>query len=394
MGCTLPSEEGKAFMVTPFYEGGTEAQYEAVVAAAHPAGGGLPPGQRIAPELASAVKDRVASRGGTRRRQGGRWVHTRDSPVSSEPEPSPEPPLGSPAVPTDRRRVRTLVDRGRRWTEGERARFEQGLEARRETSQLIGAGFDIADLDLHVGGGILAGAVAFRMFLLLVPFVYVCFTVLGWVAKALNQNPEHLAKVLGITGILASAVVNTQSIGIGSQIALLVGASFAMLITANSLAKTLFVVHWLVWRVPRAKPSGLRPIATTIGIALVLTVLSVATNGLRAHFGLTGSLFVVLLVTGIAFFVWWGVSWQLPHAPVSPRQLIPGALFVALGADVMHALTTYWIGGVVARKSNTYGAIGIALAVLLWVYVFGRILVASAGINATLWRREVREDRE
>ena len=50
-------------------------------------------------------------------------------------------------------------------------------------------------------------------------------------------------------------------------------------------------------------------------------------------------------------------------------------------------LTTYWIGHIVARKSSTYGAIGIALAVLLWVYVLGRIIVASAGVNAALWRR-------
>ncbi len=33
-----------AFMITHFYEGGTKEQYEAVLAAAHPAGG-LPPGQ-------------------------------------------------------------------------------------------------------------------------------------------------------------------------------------------------------------------------------------------------------------------------------------------------------------------------------------------------------------
>jgi hypothetical protein len=33
-----------AFLITHFYEGGTAEQYEAVLAAAHPAGG-LPPGQ-------------------------------------------------------------------------------------------------------------------------------------------------------------------------------------------------------------------------------------------------------------------------------------------------------------------------------------------------------------
>jgi membrane protein len=230
--------------------------------------------------------------------------------------------------------------------------------------------------------------VAFRMFLFLVPFVYILFTLLGWAARAAGQNPEHLANTLGITAILASAVVGTQSISVLSQILLLVGASVALLLTANSLVKTLFVVHWLVWGVPRAKHSGFRPVGTVVALALVMTVLSVATNALRTHAGLVGSLLVVVLVTGLAFVLWWWVSWQLPHALVSPRDLIPGAVFVALGADVMQALTTYWIGAVVARKSNTYGAIGIALAVLLWVYVFGRILVASAGINASLWRRE------
>jgi uncharacterized BrkB/YihY/UPF0761 family membrane protein len=313
---------------------------------------------------------------------------TRDSPVSSEPvESSAESPLEPTAPSTDRRRVRTLVGRGRRWTETERARFEKELEARRQSSRVVGAGFDIADLDLHVGGGILAGAVAFRMFLFLVPFVYILFTLLGWVAKAANETPEHFAKTLGITGILASAVVDSQSIGVVSQILLLIGATFALILTANSLVKTLFVVHWLVWGVPRAKTSGWRPIVITILIGLLMTVLSAAANALRTHLGLPGSLLVVVVVTGLAFGTWWWVSWQLPHAAVSPRDLIPGALGVALGADVMHALTTYWIGAVVARKSNTYGAVGIALAVLLWVYVFGRILVASAGINATLWRR-------
>jgi hypothetical protein len=33
-----------AFLITHFYEGGTESQYRAVLEAAHP-GGGLPPGQ-------------------------------------------------------------------------------------------------------------------------------------------------------------------------------------------------------------------------------------------------------------------------------------------------------------------------------------------------------------
>jgi len=306
--------------------------------------------------------------------------------VSTNPV-EPLAPSPEPGAQQDKRRLREWVGRGRTWTAAERARFEKELEARRHTSRVVGAGFDIADLDVHVGGGILAGAVAFRMFLFLVPFTYVVFTIVGVVATTTNQDPAHLAKTLGITGILASAVVGTQQISVFSQIVLVLGATVALVITANSLVKTLFVVHWLVWGVPRAKHSGFRPIGAVIGITLLMTVLSIATNDLRNRLGLFGSVFLVILITGIAFVTWWWVSWQLPHAPVAARDLIPGAIFVALGADVMSVLTTYWIGALVARKSHTYGAIGIALAVLLWVYIFGRVLVASAGINATLWRR-------
>jgi uncharacterized BrkB/YihY/UPF0761 family membrane protein len=60
---------------------------------------------------------------------------------------------------------------------------------------------------------------------------------------------------------------------------------------------------------------------------------------------------------------------------------------MAIGADALQLLATYWMGPLVARKSHTYGAVGIALAVLLWVYVFCRIIVGAARLNASLWRR-------
>ena len=34
-----------SFLITHFFEGGTQAQYDAIVAKAHPADGSLPPGQ-------------------------------------------------------------------------------------------------------------------------------------------------------------------------------------------------------------------------------------------------------------------------------------------------------------------------------------------------------------
>jgi uncharacterized BrkB/YihY/UPF0761 family membrane protein len=269
----------------------------------------------------------------------------------------------------------------------ERGRAEDALRSRRQRSAIIDAGFEIQELDAHVGGGILAGAVAFRMFLFLVPFVYIVFTVFDDLAKAAGDNPHQVARSLGISGVLATAVVSATDLSAWSQLVLFVAVTIALVLTAKNLVKTLYAVHWLVWRMPRMKPRGYYPIAVVVGLALVIMVFAIITDHLRRMVGIAGIALVFVLITGTAFCLWWWVSWKLPHPPSSRRALIPGAVFMALGVEVLHLLTTYWIGSLVARRSHAYGAVGIALAVLFWVYILGRIVVGSAGVNATLWRR-------
>ena len=277
--------------------------------------------------------------------------------------------------------------RRRQWLASEQIRVQEELETRRQRSGMVDAGFLVRELDARVGGGILAGALAFRLFLFTVPVVYVVFTALGVASRALGHDPAQLARNAGITGILASTVVKVEEQSAWTQIPLLLGAVVAMFITAGSLPKALYVVHWLIWRVPRVMPAGLVPRLAVIGFTLFASALGVAVNDVRNASGVAGAVITVLLTTALSFAGWWWVSWKLPHAPASARALIPGALLMAVGADVLQLLTTYWSGHLVARKTSTYGAVGIALAVLLWVYILGRIMVASAGPNAALWYR-------
>lgn len=258
---------------------------------------------------------------------------------------------------------------------------------------MVDTGFLVQELDANVGGGILAGALAFRLFLFMVPFVYVVFTALGAIARAMGQDPAHVSENVGITGILATAVVKIDEQSAWTQAALVFGAIVTLFITSGALMKALYVVHWLIWRMPRIRPAGLAPRLALIGCALVASALGVAVNALRTSAGIAGAILAFLIITALSFALWWWVSWKLPHAPSPARALIPGALLMAVGADVLDLLTTYWIGNLVARKTNTYGAVGIALAVLLWVYILGRIMVGSAGLNAALWyRRQNRHD--
>jgi uncharacterized BrkB/YihY/UPF0761 family membrane protein len=50
-------------------------------------------------------------------------------------------------------------------------------------------------------------------------------------------------------------------------------------------------------------------------------------------------------------------------------------------------VTVTYVVHVVTRKSALYGAIGIALALLIWTYFAGRLITAATVANASLWKR-------
>jgi uncharacterized BrkB/YihY/UPF0761 family membrane protein len=54
---------------------------------------------------------------------------------------------------------------------------------------------------------------------------------------------------------------------------------------------------------------------------------------------------------------------------------------------LLQFLTVYFFSRYVEDKTETYGAIGAALAILLWAYLLGRVVVTSAFLNAVRWRR-------
>src|SRR5262249_45345158 len=77
----------------------------------------------------------------------------------------------------------------------------------------------------------------------------------------------------------------------------------------------------------------------------------------------------------------------LPHQPSPWPDLVPGAIVMAIGVLGLHLVTVYWIAHEVESKTDTYGAIGAALAILLWSYLLGRLITLSAVVNASQWQR-------
>ncbi len=268
------------------------------------------------------------------------------------------------------------------------ARFEQ-LQAARETNQMVDAGFHFYERDLGAGGGVLAGALAFRLFIFAVPYVFVVLTLFGSAAELRNESGQDAARSAGLTGLIAKSVADAQHTSDSTKIISLVVGIFAVVLAARTVVKTLRAVYALAWRVPltRLKHST-RAAGVLILVILAVSLLASVIGWVRSGHPAIG------LVLGLSMIVVWSgawlvVSWLLPHAKgVTVLDLVPGALLFGLVIWVMHLLTVFYFSRKMASASDTYGAIGAAIGILLTLYLIGRAMSASAVLNATLWERK------
>ena len=85
--------------------------------------------------------------------------------------------------------------------------------------------------------------------------------------------------------------------------------------------------------------------------------------------------------------LWLLVTVRLPHRGAPWTALIPGAAVFALGLQLLHAFVVYVITPWAIAKEGTYGALGVAAALLVGLFLISRLVVVAAVVNATLWER-------
>ena len=91
------------------------------------------------------------------------------------------------------------------------------------------------------------------------------------------------------------------------------------------------------------------------------------------------SLFGQAALAGVC---WLAVLWQLPDRRSDWTDLVPGALLFGAGLAVMHLVSRVYLPARFEHSSALYGSLGIAAVILVWLLVFGQLVVWSAVVNA------------
>jgi uncharacterized BrkB/YihY/UPF0761 family membrane protein len=278
------------------------------------------------------------------------------------------------------------------WAErirGDARRLAERAERERARRPAVAAVFDMAERDAEVGGGIIAGALAYRLFIWLLPLALVAVAGLGIAADASSETPEEAATSLGFEGLVSSSIANAAD-SPNRWYALLIGIP-ALIWVTRSLLRALIGAHRLVWTDERTRSPKPKLGATLRLLVLLLSfgVVSAAASAVRAWSTGPGVLAMLVAFAGYAG-LWLLVSLQLPHRSAGWVELLPGALVFGVGAEVLNVVVAYVITPWALAKQGTYGALGLAAALLFGLFLISRLVVGAADVNATLWERRTR----
>lgn len=261
-------------------------------------------------------------------------------------------------------------------------------EAERQEHASVDIGLTAIDRDGDVGGGIMAGALAYRVFIWMLPLSLVLVGLLGVASDATGESPKETAESSGLAGLVSSSVAEAAQSN-GRWYALVIGLPVLFLMT-RSLLRALIAVHRLVWREPRLQAG--KPTALATARLLVLLVLLVMLRPVTDALWPFESTAVVALVLDALLFglVWLLIIVRLPRGAADVRDLLPGAVLFGVGALGIAVVARYVIEPYASSRESTYGALGVAAALLLGLYLFCRLVVATAVLNAVVWEHRRR----
>jgi membrane protein len=277
-----------------------------------------------------------------------------------------------------------------------------GLQDRLAEVPVVGTALAVQERYKRDAGEQLGAAIAYFGFLSFVPLLLLAVAVVGFVlddpeaqldvALALTQALPGFEEATaepdsGVSQLLQTVVDSRGAIGLVGLVSLL--------FTGLKVIASAMTTTRVVFRGEVLKGIGARVRQVAALVVLGLLSLAAAGGSSLAAGGVLGAVprpvaVVLSLALTFAFdlMVFFGAYSMLsPTTNVRGRQLLPGALLAATGWSGLKIVGATFVGNQVDSANALYGALGSVFALLILLYLAGRLYVYGAELSAVLVER-------
>jgi len=232
------------------------------------------------------------------------------------------------------------------------------------------------------GGPLLSGGLAYRVFLWELPMSLTIVAVLGLFVDLGARSPDQVAREMGLSAALAATVAQAVAQTDSSSWWLLLVGLWLTWWTARSAVSALRLIHRIAWD-QESLPKTRRFLAPVVFSAMLLGVLlaSLAVGRLPGGGMVVSALAWVAVLAASFAFVVLAMS-LLPRAGRPWSAVLPGAaIFTIITRGIAIASGVYFTDKL-DRVEDFYGSLGVAIVVLVWLYLLAWGWIAATFINA------------
>lgn len=269
---------------------------------------------------------------------------------------------------------------------------------------VIGTAMAVQDRYKTDAGDQFAGAIGFFGFLSLFPLIVLALSIVGFVladesaaeiavvTRKIQDAIPGFAALAGdgetsISTAMKSIIENRGSIGLIGLVTLLV-SGLRVINSAQTAMLKIFRIDILDvpgWKLKAQQLGTLFALGLLGGLGVVATTVT----GAVTQFGLVGPLAVLVPVVGLVvgfvvdslFFL---AAYRIFATSAGPhwRTFIPGAILAGVGWTLLKTVGTTYVSGQVESNQALYGALGGVIALLLLLYLAGRLYIYGAELSA------------
>ncbi|HYJ61564.1 MAG TPA: YhjD/YihY/BrkB family envelope integrity protein [Actinomycetota bacterium] len=263
-----------------------------------------------------------------------------------------------------------------------KASAEARLATERQRRSWVRLAVRAWERDRDRAGGLLAGGLAYRIFLWQLPTALVIVAIGGLFADMGDTDPGVVMEEAGLTAAVASAMGQVARDAGTSAWWLLLFGLWGMLWAGRGAARALKVVSAIAYETRPSGGSATRGSLVFNGLMLATMFLQLLSGSLLGD-SLVGELALIVLIAVVTFAI---VTWALTLLPRGERPwtvVLPGSILFALAILATRLAIDVYFADRVHRVEDIYGSIGIAIVILLALYLVARVLLWSTFLSST-----------
>ena len=243
-------------------------------------------------------------------------------------------------------------------------------------------------------GGNLVVQLTYAMFMTVFPLLLLAVTILGIVlADDPSLRQRMIGSAFGQFPIVGQQLAhNIHALKRSSSFGLVVGI-VGLIYGTTSLAQAGFFAMAQIWNIPGpSRPGFITRLGRSLTFLLVLAVGLVLTTALTG-FGTFGrhnavlGIFAVVAAGIVNVGLYLGAFRVLTPKVVVTRDLVVGAVIGGVAWTILQAFGGYVVGHYLRGSGALYGAFGLVLGLVAWIYLGAQITVYAAEVNTVLFHR-------